>query len=65
MTKWFIDQKADDFVEGKQVDRISIGGTEDTGYYIVFRGRAKQIAKLLRQASKNMDDFLKQMGVEE
>lgn len=64
MAKWFIDTKPKDYIDGKEVLRISIGGNEDSGYYIVYRGQAKKIARLLEQANKNFKQVLKDVGVD-
>lgn len=64
MSDWFIDQKEDAYLEGQQVMRISIGGNDESGYYIVYRGNAGKAADLLSKASDRFKEFLTEMGVE-
>lgn len=44
-------KKADDHSLGTKVLRISIGGTEADGAYIVYRGDLREVQRLLREVT--------------
>lgn len=51
--RWQTSREADDELPGVgKVQRISIGGTEEIGFYLKFRGEPGEIAKTLEMAAK-------------
>jgi hypothetical protein len=59
-------KKADDTttVPGKNILRVSLGGTFEDGYYIVYRGDADKIRELLTYALLNLHRMKEEPPIE-